>query len=77
MKNDSLVLLWAAPLYEGRGPVTGYFLEISQGGQSDEWTAVNEKPITDTHYKVSEAVKSVYKLQSEITELYKQDLAIN
>ncbi|XP_034089137.1 myomesin-3 isoform X2 [Gymnodraco acuticeps] len=49
----SLVLLWAAPLYQGQGPVTGYFLEISEGDQSDNWTTVNEKPITDTHYKVS------------------------
>ncbi|XP_037641548.1 myomesin-3 [Sebastes umbrosus] len=53
VRNDSLVLLWAAPLYEGRGPVTGYVLEISKGDQSDNWTALNEEPISDTHYKVS------------------------
>ncbi|XP_077431645.1 myomesin-3 isoform X2 [Vanacampus margaritifer] len=53
VRDDSLVLLWAAPLYEGRGPVTGYLLEISQGEQADTWTAVNDKPVTDTHYKVS------------------------
>ncbi|KAM8735526.1 myomesin-3 [Acanthopagrus schlegelii] len=53
VRNNSLVLLWAAPLYEGRGPVTGYLLEISQGDESDSWTALNEKPINDTHYKVS------------------------
>ncbi|XP_031709040.1 myomesin-3 [Anarrhichthys ocellatus] len=53
VRDGSLVLLWAAPLYEGRSPVTGYFLEISQGDQSDNWTALNEKPICDTHYKVS------------------------
>nr|XP_046254368.1 myomesin-3 [Scatophagus argus]XP_046254370.1 myomesin-3 [Scatophagus argus] len=53
VRNSSLVLLWAAPLYEGRSPVIGYFLEISQGDQSDSWTALNEKPICDTHYKVS------------------------
>uniref|UniRef100_A0AAQ4NV29 Myomesin 3 n=1 Tax=Gasterosteus aculeatus aculeatus TaxID=481459 RepID=A0AAQ4NV29_GASAC len=51
--NGSLVLLWAPPMYEGRSPVTGYFLEISQGDQSDNWTALNEGPICDTHYKVS------------------------
>ncbi|KAF3839405.1 hypothetical protein F7725_018122 [Dissostichus mawsoni] len=50
---SSLVLLWAAPLYQGQSPVTGYFLEISEGDQSDNWTTLNEKPITDTHYKVS------------------------
>ncbi|XP_076593460.1 myomesin-3 [Chaetodon auriga] len=53
VSKSSLVLLWAAPLYEGRSPVTGYLLEISQGDQSDDWTALNEKPICDTHYKVS------------------------
>ncbi|XP_034410301.1 myomesin-3 [Cyclopterus lumpus] len=54
VRDGSLVLLWAAPLYEGWSPVTGYFLEISQGDQSDDWTALNEKPIYDTHHKVSD-----------------------
>ncbi|KAM6994920.1 myomesin-3 isoform 1-T1 [Tautogolabrus adspersus] len=53
VRNNSLMLLWAAPLYEGRSPVTGYMLEMSQGDQSDDWTAVTEEPISDTHYKVS------------------------
>lgn len=52
MKDHSLVLLWAAPLYEGRGPVAGYSLEISRGERSDEWTAVNDEPVAGTHYKV-------------------------
>nr|XP_020445778.1 myomesin-3-like [Monopterus albus] len=54
VRNNSLVLLWAAPLYEGQSPVTGYLLEISQGDQSDNWTALNDKPISDTQYKVSD-----------------------
>ncbi|XP_034468054.1 myomesin-3 [Hippoglossus hippoglossus] len=54
VRNDSLVLLWEAPLYEGRGPVTGYLLEFSQGDQSDDWTFLNDEPITDTKYKVSD-----------------------
>uniref|UniRef100_A0A669F8S2 Myomesin 3 n=1 Tax=Oreochromis niloticus TaxID=8128 RepID=A0A669F8S2_ORENI len=53
VRNGSLVLLWAAPLYEGRSPVTGYLLEISQGDQSENWTALSEKTISDTRYKVS------------------------
>ncbi|XP_034554592.1 myomesin-3 [Notolabrus celidotus] len=53
VRDSSLVMLWAAPLYEGRSPVTGYLLEISQGDQSDNWTSLTEKPISDTHYKVS------------------------
>lgn len=53
VRNDSLVLLWAPPLYEGQSPVTGYFLEVSQGDQSEEWAALSDKPISETRYKVS------------------------
>lgn len=53
------MLLWAAALYEGRGPVTGYVLEMSQGDQSEDWIAVHEKTISDTHYKVSRALTEV------------------
>ncbi|XP_070691358.1 myomesin-3 [Pempheris klunzingeri] len=53
VRKDSAVLLWAAPLYEGQSPVTGYLLEISQGDQSDNWTALNKKPISDKYYKVT------------------------
>ncbi|KAI3361242.1 hypothetical protein L3Q82_013438, partial [Scortum barcoo] len=53
VRDSSLELLWVAPLYEGRGPVTGYLLEISQDDQSDNWTILNEQPVSDTHYKVS------------------------
>uniref|UniRef100_A0AAQ5YSJ1 Myomesin 3 n=1 Tax=Amphiprion ocellaris TaxID=80972 RepID=A0AAQ5YSJ1_AMPOC len=54
VRNNSLKLLWATPLYEGRSPVTGYLLEVSQGDQSDDWTALNDSPICDTRYKVSD-----------------------
>ncbi|XP_041844433.1 myomesin-3 [Melanotaenia boesemani] len=53
VRNSSLVLLWAAPLYEGRSPVIGYLLEISQVDQLENWTALTDKPISDTHFKVS------------------------
>lgn len=53
VKNDSVVLLWAPPLYEGQGPVTGYLLEMSQGEQSDSWTIINDSSVSDTQYKVS------------------------
>lgn len=59
VRDGSLVLLWAAALYEGRGPVTGYVLEMSQGDQSEDWIAVHEKTISDTHYKVSRALTEV------------------
>uniref|UniRef100_A0A3Q1GUW9 Myomesin 3 n=1 Tax=Acanthochromis polyacanthus TaxID=80966 RepID=A0A3Q1GUW9_9TELE len=54
VRNNSLTLLWATPLYEGRSPITGYLLEVSKGDQSDDWTALNDSPICDTRYKVSD-----------------------
>lgn len=68
VRDDSLVLLWAPPLYEGSGPVTGYLVEISEGEESDCWMTVNETPVGDTHYKVGQAVK---RLQSPITKRHK------
>lgn len=59
VRDGSLVLLWAPPLYEGRGPVTGYMLEMSQGDQSNDWIALHERTISCTHYKVSEAFTRV------------------
>uniref|UniRef100_A0A672ZSV8 Myomesin 3 n=1 Tax=Sphaeramia orbicularis TaxID=375764 RepID=A0A672ZSV8_9TELE len=46
VRNDSVVLLWAPPLYEGQGPVTGYLLEMSQGEQSDNWTTINDSSVS-------------------------------
>lgn len=59
VRDGSLVLLWAAPLYEGRGPITGYVLEMSLGDQSEDWIAVHGQTISGTHYKVSEALTKV------------------
>lgn len=59
MRDGSLVLLWAEPLYEGKGPITGYVLEMSQGDQSEDWIAVHEKTVSGTHYKVSKALTKV------------------
>ncbi|XP_015230877.1 PREDICTED: myomesin-3-like [Cyprinodon variegatus] len=53
VRDGSLVLLWATPLYEGESPVTGYMLETSQGNQSDNWTILTVKPISETRYKVT------------------------
>lgn len=55
MRHNSLVVLWAVPLYEEQqGPITGYLVELSEGDQSQSWTAVNEEPIADTFLKVGE-----------------------
>ncbi|XP_060717862.1 myomesin-3 [Tachysurus vachellii] len=53
VRQESLVLLWAEPLYQGQSQITGYVVEISEGEKSEDWTSVTKEPITDTYLKVS------------------------
>ncbi|KAM9436580.1 myomesin-3 [Clarias gariepinus] len=53
VRQESLVLLWAEPLYQGQSEIIGYVVEMSEGMESEDWTAVTQEPITDTHLKVS------------------------
>lgn len=58
VRGDSLVLLWAAPLYQGQSPISGYVVEMSEVEECEEceecedWTAVTQEPIVDTHLRV-------------------------
>uniref|UniRef100_A0A3B3Z9D9 Uncharacterized protein n=1 Tax=Periophthalmus magnuspinnatus TaxID=409849 RepID=A0A3B3Z9D9_9GOBI len=54
IRDTSLVAVWAAPLYEGQGPIIGYILEVCQGDQSDEWTAINDQPISNIEIGVDD-----------------------
>uniref|UniRef100_A0A8C3VGD2 Myomesin 3 n=1 Tax=Catharus ustulatus TaxID=91951 RepID=A0A8C3VGD2_CATUS len=53
VRDSSLRLLWEAPLYQGAGPVTGYFLELCEEG-SEDWKQINKQPTGSTHMKVAE-----------------------
>uniref|UniRef100_A0A673JLD5 Myomesin-3-like n=1 Tax=Sinocyclocheilus rhinocerous TaxID=307959 RepID=A0A673JLD5_9TELE len=53
VRLNSLVLLWAGPLYKGQSEVSGYVVEISEGAESEDWTLVTSEPVTETHLKVS------------------------
>ncbi|XP_053467554.1 myomesin-3 [Ictalurus furcatus] len=53
VRQESLVLLWAEPLYQGQSQITGYVVEISEGAESEDWTSVTQEPIIDTYLKVS------------------------
>ncbi|KAG5857994.1 hypothetical protein ANANG_G00025390 [Anguilla anguilla] len=53
VRENSLVLLWEGPLYEGRSPVTGYLVEIIEEGEEEGWITLTPEPITDTNLKVS------------------------
>ena len=46
------MLLWAVPVYTGQSEISGYMIELSEGEESEDWTPVNEEPITDPHFKV-------------------------
>uniref|UniRef100_A0A8C3TM64 Myomesin 1 n=1 Tax=Chelydra serpentina TaxID=8475 RepID=A0A8C3TM64_CHESE len=54
VRKDSLVLLWKPPVYIGRNPVTGYYVDVKETEATDEhWRSVNEKPIANKFLKVS------------------------
>lgn len=53
VRQESLVLLWAEPVYQGQSQITGYVVEISEGEESEDWTAVTQEPISDMYLKVS------------------------
>uniref|UniRef100_A0A674K7B9 Myomesin 1 n=1 Tax=Terrapene triunguis TaxID=2587831 RepID=A0A674K7B9_9SAUR len=54
VRKDSLVLLWKPPIYIGRNPVTGYYVDVKETEATDEhWRSVNEKPIANKFLKVS------------------------
>ncbi|XP_039206961.1 myomesin-1 isoform X3 [Crotalus tigris] len=54
VRKDSIVLLWKPPIYVGRSPVTGFYVDVKPTKQSDDcWKSVNEKPITNKFLKIS------------------------
>ncbi|KAM9163859.1 myomesin-1 isoform 3-T3 [Pangshura tecta] len=60
VRKDSLVLLWKPPVYIGRNPVTGYYVDVKETEATDEhWRSVNEKPIANKFLKVSNLKEGV------------------
>ncbi|XP_066478906.1 myomesin-1 isoform X1 [Tiliqua scincoides] len=54
VRKDSLVVLWKPPIYTGRSPVTGFYIDIKETNASDQhWKSVNEKPTSNTFMKIS------------------------
>ncbi|XP_063155210.1 myomesin-1 isoform X1 [Candoia aspera] len=54
VRKDSLVLLWKPPIYVGRSPVIGFYVDVKQTKESDDhWKSVNEKPIANKFLKLS------------------------
>ncbi|XP_068093323.1 myomesin-1 isoform X2 [Hyperolius riggenbachi] len=53
VRSSSLVLLWKTPVYTGRTPVTGFYVDVKEADAPDEnWISVNEKLTPNTYLKV-------------------------
>nr|XP_054607435.1 M-protein, striated muscle isoform X2 [Nothobranchius furzeri] len=53
VRNDSLVLLWKPPVYQGRDPVNGFYVDIKEANAPEEaWKGVNTKATEKTYIKV-------------------------
>ena len=54
VRNDSLVLLWKPPVYQGRDPVNGFYIDIKEEDAPVEaWKSVNNKATEKTYMKVA------------------------
>ncbi|XP_043961457.1 M-protein, striated muscle [Gambusia affinis] len=55
VRSDSLVLLWKPPVYQGRDPVNGFYVDIKEGDAPEEdWRGVNTKAAEKTYLKVKD-----------------------
>ncbi|XP_024910207.1 M-protein, striated muscle isoform X8 [Cynoglossus semilaevis] len=53
VRSDSVVLLWKPPVYQGRDPVNGFYLDIKEAGAAEEaWRGVNTKATEKTFMKI-------------------------
>ncbi|XP_048363866.1 myomesin-1 isoform X2 [Sphaerodactylus townsendi] len=54
VRKDSLVLLWKPPIYVGRNPVTGFYVDMKETSATEEhWKSVNEKATASKFLKIS------------------------
>ncbi|KAK2914387.1 hypothetical protein Q8A67_002786 [Cirrhinus molitorella] len=55
VRKNSLVLLWKSPVYQGRDPVNGYYIDIKEADADFEmWRGVNEKATDKTFMKIKD-----------------------
>ncbi|XP_075441391.1 myomesin-1 isoform X3 [Ascaphus truei] len=53
VRSDSMVLLWKSPVYTGRTPVTGFYVDIKEADAVEEqWRGVNQMPTANRYIKV-------------------------
>ncbi|XP_056679726.1 myomesin-1 isoform X2 [Monodelphis domestica] len=60
VRKTSLVLQWKHPVYSGRTPVTGFFVDMKETkAKDDQWRGINEKAIPNTYLKVQNLKEGV------------------
>uniref|UniRef100_A0A3Q3CU69 Myomesin 1b n=1 Tax=Haplochromis burtoni TaxID=8153 RepID=A0A3Q3CU69_HAPBU len=68
-RNDSLVLLWKPPVYQGRDPVNGFYVDIKEADAPEEaWRGVNTKALEKTYTKIKdlkEGEKYVFRVRAQ------------
>ncbi|CAN9506382.1 unnamed protein product [Ophioblennius macclurei] len=53
VRNDSLVLLWKPPVYQGRNPVNGFYIDIKEAeAPAESWRGVNKDAAGNTFFKI-------------------------
>ncbi|XP_041849030.1 myomesin 1a (skelemin) isoform X2 [Melanotaenia boesemani] len=54
VRDNSVVVLWEPPVFEGRSPVNGYYLDIKEASAGEDgWKAVHEKTNKGKYMKVT------------------------
>ncbi|XP_062850023.1 myomesin 1a (skelemin) [Trichomycterus rosablanca] len=51
VRKDSMVLLWEPPTFDGRSPVTGYYVDIKE--EKGRWRGVQDRSTKDTFLQIS------------------------
>lgn len=53
VRKSSLVLQWEPPVYSGRTPVTGYFVDLKEASaKDDQWRGLNEAALGNKYLRV-------------------------
>ncbi|XP_052049275.1 myomesin-1 [Apodemus sylvaticus] len=68
VRKNSLVLQWKPPVYSGRTPVTGYFVDLKEASaKDDQWRGLNEAAIANKYLRVQglkEGVSYVFRVRA-------------
>ncbi|XP_074550134.1 myomesin-1 [Halichoeres trimaculatus] len=69
VRSDSLVLLWKPPVYQGRDPVNGFYIDIKEAEAPEEaWRGINTKATEKTYMKIQnlkEAESYVFRVRAQ------------